>query len=133
MALAASLEHLAQVTGNSRAHVLATALDQATGKLLDENKSPSRKVNELDNRGSHFYLAMYWAEALTMQSDDAELAQRFASAATAMREKEARILAELNSAQGVAMEVGGYYKPDPELAAAAMRPSATLNEIVSNI
>ena len=133
LALAASLEHLAQVTGNSRAHVLATALDQATGKLLDENKSPSRKVNELDNRGSHFYLAMYWAEALTMQSDDAELAQRFASAATAMREKEARILAELNSAQGVAMEVGGYYKPDPELAAAAMRPSATLNEIVSNI
>ena len=129
----ASLEHLAQVTGNSRARVLAKALDQATGKLLDENKSPSRKVNELDNRGSHFYLAMYWAEALTKQSDDAELAQHFASAATAMREKEARILAELNSAQGVAMEVGGYYKPDPELAAAAMRPSATFNEIISDI
>ena len=133
LALAASLEHLAQVTGNSRAHVLAKALDQATGKFLDENKSPSRKVNELDNRGSHFYLAMYWAEALTKQFDDAKLAQHFASAATAMREKEARILAELNSAQGVAIEVGGYYKPDPELAAAAMRPSATFNEIISNI
>ena len=133
LALAASLEHLAQVTGNSRAHVLAKALDRATGKFLNENKSPSRKVNELDNRGSHFYLAMYWAEALTKQFDDAKLAQHFAFAATAMREKEARILAELNSAQGVAIEVGGYYKPDPELAAAAMRPSATFNEIISNI
>ena len=133
LALAASLEHLAQVTENSRAQVLAKALDQATGKFLDENKSPSRKVNELDNRGSHFYLAMYWAEALAAQSDDAELARHFASAATAMGENEARIVAELNSAQGVAMEVGGYYKPDPELAAAAMRPSATLNEIIANI
>ena len=133
LALAASLEHLAQVTENSRAQVLAKALDQATGKFLDENKSPSRKVNELDNRGSHFYLAMYWAEALAAQSDDAELARHFASAATAMGENEARIVAELNSAQGVAMEVGGYYKPDPELAVAAMRPSATLNEIIANI
>ena len=133
LALAASLEHLAQVTDNSRAQVLAKALDQATGKFLDENKSPSRKVNELDNRGSHFYLAMYWAEALAAQSDDAELARHFASAATAMGESEARIVAELNSAQGVAMEVGGYYRPDPELAVAAMRPSATLNEIIANI
>ena len=133
LALAASLEHLAQVTDNSRAQVLAKALDQATGKFLDENKSPTRKVNELDNRGSHFYLAMYWAEALAAQSDDAELSRHFASAATAMGESEARIVAELNSAQGVAMEVGGYYRPDPELAAAAMRPSATLNEIIANI
>ena len=133
LALAASLEHLAQVTENSRAQVLAKALDQATGKFLDENKSPSRKVNELDNRGSHFYLSMYWAEALAAQSEDAELARHFASAATAMGENEARIVAELNSAQGVAMEVGGYYKPDPELAAAAMRPSATLNEIIASI
>ena len=133
LALAASLEHLAQVTDNSRAQVLAKALDQATGKFLDQNKSPSRKVNELDNRGSHFYLAMYWAEALAAQSDDAELARHFASAVTAMGENEARIVAELNSAQGVAMEVGGYYKPDPELAVAAMRPSATLNEIIANI
>jgi len=133
LALAASLEHLAQVTENSRAQVLAKALDQATGKFLDENKSPSRKVNELDNRGSHFYLAMYWAEALAAQSDDAELARHFASAVTAMGENEARIVAELNSAQGVAMEVGGYYKPDPEMAVAAMRPSATLNEIIANI
>lgn len=133
LALAASLEHLAQVTENSRAQVLAKALDQATGKFLDENKSPSRKVNELDNRGSHFYLAMYWAEALVAQSEDAELARHFSSAATAMGENEARIVAELNSAQGVAMGVGGYYKPDPELAAAAMRPSATLNEIIASI
>ena len=133
LALAASLEHLAQVTENSRAQVLAKALDQATGKFLDENKSPSRKVNELDNRGSHFYLAMYWAEALAAQSDDAELARHFASVATAMGESEARIVAELNSAQGVAMEVGGYYRPDPELAVAAMRPSATLNEIIASI
>ena len=133
LALAASLEHLAQVTENSRAQVLAKALDQATGKFLDENKSPSRKVNELDNRGSHFYLAMYWAEALAAQSEDAELARHFSSAATAMGENEARIVAELNSAQGVAMGVGGYYKPDPELAAAAMRPSATLNEIIASI
>ena len=133
LALAASFEHLAQVTDNSRAQVLAKALDQATGKFLDENKSPSRKVNELDNRGSHFYLAMYWAEALAAQSEDAELARHFSSAATAMVENEARIVAELNSAQGVAMEVGGYYRPDPELAAAAMRPSATLNEIIANI
>ena len=133
LALAASLEHLAQLTENSRAQVLAKALDQATGKFPDENKSPSRKVNELDNRGSHFYLAMYWAEALAAQADDAELARHFASAATAMEENEARIVAELNSAQGVAMAVGGYYKPDPELAAAAMRPSATLNEIIANI
>ena len=87
----------------------------------------------MDNRGSHFYLAMYWAEALATQSDDAELAQHFASAATAMGENEARIVEELNSAQGTAIEVGGYYKPDPELAAAAMRPSATLNAIVANI
>ncbi len=133
LALAASLEHLAQVTENSRAQVLAKALDQATGKFLDENKSPSRKVNELDNRGSHFYLAMYWAEALAAQSEDAELARHFSSAATAMGENEARSVAELNSAQGVAMGVGGYYKPDPELAAAAMRPSATLNEIIASI
>ena len=133
LALAASLEHLAQVTENSRAQVLAKALDQATGKFLDQNKSPSRKVNELDNRGSHFYLAMYWAEALAAQPEDAELARHFSSAATAMGENEARIAAELNSAQGVAMEVGGYYKPDPELAVAAMRPSATLNEIIANI
>ncbi len=133
LALAASLEHLAQVTENSRAQVLAKALDQATGKFLDENKSPSRKVNELDNRGSHFYLAMYWAEALAAQSEDAELARHFSSAATAMGENEARIVAELNSAQGVAMEVGGYYKPDPELAVAAMRPSATLNGIIASI
>jgi len=133
LALAASLEHLANVMENGRAKVLAVALDQATGKFLDENKSPSRKVNELDNRGSHFYFAMYWAEALAAQSDDADLAARFLSAAAAMAENEAKIVGELNSVQGVAVDVGGYYKPDPCLAAKAMRPSATLNAIIANI
>ena len=133
LALAASLEHLANVTGNRRAQVLAKTLDQATGKFLDENRSPSRKVNELDNRGSHFYLAMYWAEALAAQTDDAELAARFASAAAGMAGNEARIVEELNSTQGVSMDVGGYYKPVPSLASAAMRPSETLNEIIASI
>ena len=133
LALAASLEHLAHVTDNPRAKVLADALDRATGKFLDENKSPSRKVNELDNRGSHFYLAMYWAEALAQQTHDAELAQHFSSVAEAMAANEAKIIEELNTVQGVPMDVGGYYKPDPEKAAAAMRPSATLNEIIAKV
>ncbi|HCA37960.1 MAG TPA: NADP-dependent isocitrate dehydrogenase [Gammaproteobacteria bacterium] len=133
LALAASLEHLAHVTDNPRAKVLAHALDQATGKFLDENKSPSRKVNELDNRGSHFYLAMYWAEALAQQTEDTELAQHFSSVAEAMAANEAKIMEELNSVQGVPMDVGGYYKPDPDKAAAAMRPSATLNEIIATV
>jgi len=133
LALAASLEHLAHVTDNPRAKVLADALDQATGKFLDENKSPSRKVNELDNRGSHFYLAMYWAEALAQQTEDTELAQHFSSVAQAMAANEAKIMEELNSVQGVPMDVGGYYKPDPDKAAAAMRPSATLNEIIATV
>jgi isocitrate dehydrogenase len=133
LALAASLEHLAHVTDNPRAKVLADALDQATGKFLDENKSPSRKVNELDNRGSHFYLAMYWAEALAQQTEETELAQHFSSVARAMSANEAKIVEELNTVQGVSMDVGGYYKPDPEKAAAAMRPSATLNEIIAKV
>ncbi|MDD9895227.1 MAG: NADP-dependent isocitrate dehydrogenase [Gammaproteobacteria bacterium] len=133
LALAASLEHLANATSNQRAQILANALDAATGKFLDNNKSPSRKVNELDNRGSHFYLAMYWAQALAEQSDDTELQARFVPVAEAMASNENRIVEELNAVQGMAMNVGGYYKPDTELASAAMRPSATLNEIVASI
>ncbi len=133
LALAASLEHLANVTDNARAQVLADALDAATGKFLDTNKSPSRKVGELDNRGSHFYLAMYWAEALAAQDKDADLKARFATVAQEMTEQEDKIVAELNAAQGPAMDVGGYYRPDPKLASAAMRPSATLNAIIDSI
>jgi isocitrate dehydrogenase len=127
LALAASFEHMANVNGNAKAQVLADALDKATGKFLDENKSPSRKVNELDNRGSHFYLAMYWAEAMAAQSADAELAAKFKSLAEALSSNEAAIVEELNSAQGVAMDIDGYYRPSPAKASAAMRPSATLN------
>lgn len=133
LALAASLEHLANTTDNQRAQVLADALDTATGDFLDNNKSPSRKVNELDNRGSHFYLAMYWARALAAQDVDAKLKSKFASVAAELLANEDKIVEELNSVQGVAMDVGGYYKLDAELAIAAMRPSATLNEIVSKI
>ena len=133
LALAASLEHLSNVTGNGRAKILADSLDKATGDFLDNNKSPSRKVNELDNRGSHFYLALYWAQALAAQDSDAELQARFAPVAQAMIESEAKIIDELNSAQGPSMDVGGYYKPDVEKASAAMRPSATLNAIIAAV
>ncbi|ELW1731472.1 NADP-dependent isocitrate dehydrogenase [Vibrio fluvialis] len=130
LALAASLEHLSVVTGNAKAQVLADALDKATGKFLDTNKSPSRKVGELDNRGSHFYLAMYWAEALAEQTADADLAAEFAPIAQQMKDNEEKIVAELNGAQGVAGDLGGYYLPEFEKAAPLMRPSATLNHIV---
>lgn len=133
LALAASLEHLANVTDNARAKILADSLDKATGDFLDNNKSPSRKVNELDNRGSHFYLALYWAQALAAQSDDQELKLRFEKVAEAMAASESMIVEELNSAQGPAMDVAGYYKPDAAKAAAAMRPSATLNAIIAAV
>ena len=133
LALAASLEHLANVTDNKRAKVLADSLDSATGQFLDTNKSPSRKVNELDNRGSHFYLAMYWAQALAAQSEDAELQTRFAAVSDALSANEEKIVEELNSVQGIAMDVGGYYKLNTELATTAMKPSVTLNEIIANI
>lgn len=133
LALAASLEHLANVTGNKRAQVLADALDKATGKFLDENKSPSRKVGELDNRGSHFYLSLYWAEALAAQSDDSALQSQFGPIATELAENEDKIVGELNAVQGVAMDVGGYYRPDPRLTSDAMRPSATFNAILAKI
>ena len=127
LALGVSLEHLSNVFGNEKAQILADTLDTANAKFLEENKSPSRSVGELDNRGSHFYLALYWAEALAAQDKDAELKARFAKLAAALTENEAKIVDELNSAQGVAMDIGGYYRPNPELAAKAMRPSETFN------
>ncbi len=130
LATAASFEHLADVTGNSKAQVLADTLDQATSKLLDEGKSPSRKVNELDNRGSHFYLAMYWAEALANQDSDAELKAKFAEMAKELASNEDKIVSELNAAQGAEVDVAGYYFPNDEAADKAMRPSATLNAII---
>ncbi len=130
LALAASLEHLSDVTGNAKAKVLAETLDKATGLFLDNNKSPSRKVGELDNRGSHFYLALYWAEALAEQSQDSALAEEFAPIAKVMSDNEATIVAELNGAQGVAGDLGGYYLPEFDKASALMRPSATLNSII---
>ncbi|MFT6296393.1 MAG: isocitrate dehydrogenase [Glaciecola sp.] len=133
LALAASLEHLANVTDNSRAKVMADALDNATGLFLDTNKSPSRKVSELDNRGSHFYLAMYWAQALAEQSEDEALAAKFKPVANELTNNEDKIVDELNIVQGVSMDVGGYYKPDFAKASAAMRPSETLNKIIAKV
>ncbi|HET7932021.1 MAG TPA: NADP-dependent isocitrate dehydrogenase [Rhodanobacteraceae bacterium] len=127
LALGASLEHLGRTCGNPRAQVLASALDAATGRLLETNKSPSRKLGELDNRGSHFYLAMYWARALADQHDDAQLATRFAPLAAQLEAAEATIVGELNGVQGQPVELDGYYRPDMQKVAAAMRPSATLN------
>lgn len=127
LALAASLEHLAEQTGNARAAVLAKALDQANGLILDNNRSPARKVGELDNRGSHFYLALYWAQALAAQDEDAALQAEFAPVAKALADNEAKIIAELNGAQGKPVDIGGYYHPDLAKAGAAMRPSPTLN------
>ncbi len=133
LALAASLEHLSNTTGNAKAKVLADTLDKATGLFLQNNKSPSRKVNELDNRGSHFYLAMYWAQQLAAQTDDADLQAKFASLAQALTNNEATIVEELNTVQGKAMEIEGYYHPNDDLVAAAMRPSTTLNEAIASI
>ena len=133
MALAASLEHLSNTQDNPKAKVLADTLDAATGKLLQENKSPKEKTGELDNRGSHFYLAMYWAEALAEQTDNAELKAVFTPVAQAMAENEAAIVNELNEVQGRAVDMGGYYLPDDEMMNSIMRPSATLNTILSQL
>ena len=133
MALAASLEHLAEHTGNARASVLATTLDQATGQLLDSNKSPGRQLGALDNRGSHFYIAKYWAEALANQTEDQQLQVCFEKVAEKFEANEETILAELNAVQGSKADIGGYYRPDPVLAEKVMRPSATLNAIVDGI
>ena len=130
LALAASLEHLSVVNDNSKANILAKTLDQATGKFLDENKSPSRKAGELDNRGSHFYLAMYWAQALAEQSDDIDLKNIFTSVADALTKNEVKIVDELNSVQGQAVDIGGYYQPEHDKVSSAMRPSATLNSVL---
>ncbi len=127
LALSVSLEDLGSKTGNDKVLVLAEALDQATSKLLDTNKSPSRKVNELDNRGSHFYLALYWAQALAAQSKNLELRDQFVDFAQELADSETKIVDELNSAQGRAMDLDGYYQPNVEKATGAMRPSATFN------
>ena len=133
LALAASLEHLSVNTGNAKAQVLADTLDQATAKFLQENKSPSRRVNELDNRGSHFYLALYWAQALAEQTNDESLKSSFVAVAQALTKQEAKIVEELNAAQGPSMNINGYYLADADLAEKAMRPSATLNTILSSL
>lgn len=133
LALSASLEHMSNTTGNQAAMVLATTLDQATGRLLTNNKSPSRRVNELDNRGSHFYLSMYWAQALAAQDQDAKLKAKFAPIAAQMSENETVIVSELNDAQGEPIELKGYYHADDALVTNAMRPSDTLNAIIDAI
>ena len=131
LALAASLEHLGTTYDNPKAQVLAKTLDQATGKFLDNNKSPSRKVGNIDNRGSHFYLALYWAQALAAQTEDTALQAQFAQLAKTLAENEATIVAELNAVQGKPVDIGGYYAPNPELTSKAMRPSATLNAAIA--
>jgi isocitrate dehydrogenase len=133
LALAASLEFLAQTTDNATAQLLADTLDRATGSVLDENRSPSRKVHELDNRGSHFYLALYWARELAEQTDDLELAARFAPIAEALGANEEQIVRELNEVQGSPVDIGGYYLPEDELISAAMRPSPTFNAVIDAI
>src|SRR5437660_9794801 len=133
VALAPSLELLAEKEDNPRAKVLAVTLDQATGRVLEENRSPSRKAGELDNRGSHFYLALYWAQELADQDDDAELAERFGALAERLADGEEKIVEELNAVQGSSVDIGGYYRPDPERMAAAMRPSSTFNDVLETI
>ncbi|MGW6554698.1 NADP-dependent isocitrate dehydrogenase, partial [Streptomyces sp. NPDC055051] len=130
-ALAASFEHLATTTGNARAQVLADTLDRATGTFLNEDKSPTRRVGGIDNRGSHFYLSLYWAQELAAQTEDAELAKAFAPLAENLAANEQKIVDELNAVQGSPAEIGGYFQPDPAKAAAVMRPSATFNEAVA--
>ncbi|MDQ0676197.1 isocitrate dehydrogenase [Pseudarthrobacter siccitolerans] len=133
LALAVSFEHLATTTGNARAQVLADTLDRATGTFLLENKSPSRRAGELDNRGSHYFLARYWAEELAKQTDDADLAAAFSSVANELSSKEETIVGELAEVQGSPVDIGGYYRPDDAKASSVMRPSATLNKVLSTL
>ncbi|MCA9570589.1 MAG: NADP-dependent isocitrate dehydrogenase, partial [Myxococcales bacterium] len=133
LALAVSLEHLADAFDRPNARILGKTLDEATTKYLLENKSPSRKCGQIDNRGSHFYVAMYWARALATQKDDAALAARFAPVADALEANEATIVGELNGVQGKPVDIGGYYHPNPAKAAEAMRPSATFNGIIASV
>jgi isocitrate dehydrogenase len=133
LALAVSFEHLASFSKNKRAEILAETLDAATGKLLENRKSPSRKVGELDNRGSQYYLTMYWAQELAKQEKDTQMKNVFVPIAKALAEKESEIVSELNRIQGVAMDIGGYYMPNIELVTKAMRPSSIFNEIIDNV
>ena len=133
LALGASLEHLSQTLNNPKAMVLAETLDVATEKFLANDKSPARKVGQIDNRGSHFYLTMYWAEALAAQDKDAELKATFTPVAKAFIDNEATINLELIGAQGKSQNIGGYYQPNPDLTSKAMRPSATFNAILATI
>ncbi|MBT2367394.1 NADP-dependent isocitrate dehydrogenase [Streptomyces sp. ISL-10] len=133
LALAVSFEHLATTTGNARAKVLAETLDRATGTFLNEDKSPSRKLGGIDNRGSHFYLALYWAQELAKQTDDAQLAEAFAGLAKTLGEQERTIVDELIAVQGSPVDIGGYYRPDAVKASAVMRPSATFNQAIATL
>jgi isocitrate dehydrogenase len=133
LALAVSFEKYAETTGNAQARVLGETLDRATGTLLNEDKSPTRKLGGIDNRGSHFYLAMYWAQELAKQADDGELAERFAPLAKTLAEQEQVIVDELLAVQGKPADVGGYYRPDAEKASAVMRPSRTFNEAIASL
>jgi isocitrate dehydrogenase len=133
LALAVSLEHLSETFGNPKAKVLAGTLDEATGKFLENNKSPSRKVGGIDNRGSHFYLALYWAQALAAQDQDAELKAIFTPIAEQLTANEKKIAEELISVQGKPVDIGGYYQPDDKLTSAAMRPSQTFNQVLGTL
>jgi isocitrate dehydrogenase len=131
LALAVSLEDVSIKVGNRKAGILADTLDQATGKLLENNKSPSRRTGELDNRGSHFYLALYWAQALAEQTEDSDLQAQFAPLAKTLSENEQQIIDELSAVQGNRVDIGGYYVADPDKTKAIMRPSATLNAAIA--
>jgi len=133
LALAVSLEDLGLKNNNAKAKLLAKTLDAATGQLLDNNKNPSPKTGQLDNRGSQFYLALYWAQALAAQSEDAELASKFAPLAKALAEQESTIVAELAAVQGKPVDIGGYYMPDMAKLEAVMRPSATFNAALATV
>jgi isocitrate dehydrogenase len=133
LALAVSLEDIGIKTGNAKAKILAKTLDAATGRLLDNRKSPSPKTGELDNRGSQFYLAMYWAEELAAQKEDAQLAAHFAPLAKALAANEQKIVAELGAVQGKHVDIGGYYKPDDKKTEAVMRPSPTFNAALAAV
>lgn len=133
MALGVSMEDLATKTGNRKATVLAKTLDQAIAKFLNNGKSPSRKVHELDNRGSHFYLCMYWAQAVAEQDEDAELAKRFKGLAQSLADNEEKIISELNACQGASVDMGGYFQPDDEKIEALMRPSETFNRLLAEV
>jgi len=131
LALAVSIEDIGIKNNNSKAKLLAKTLDEATGQLLENRKSPSSRTGELDNRGSQFYLAMYWAQALAAQTEDKELKAHFAPMAKQLTDNEEKIIAELNVAQGKPVDIGGYFKPDMKKLEAVMRPSATLNAIIN--